>query len=455
MPLRVRLILLIGLVLLVCLAGGSVLVGWHAVGSVRTELRAALDVGANAVRNGLDEQIGVDDSARELRRLVATFNGNRHVRAILLDAREQSVVASDLRLPARPAPDWFRDLIGGAPDPVRIAVRPAGDGGSAILLQADPTNEIGEVWGESRDSVSVLAGFALLTALLTSVVVGRALRPLDNLSAAFARIGTGEFHPRVPEHGPPELLRLASGFNVMSQRLATVAAQNSRLNERLLTLQAQERADLARDLHDEIGPLLFAVDMTAATIERLAGGDRARDIPTHVRAIHESVGRMQRHVRASLERLRPITAIGLEVAITRLVAFWQSRRPDIGFIVDVSIEEDRLGDDLKETIYRVVQEGTSNAIRHGRPTRVEIAIAQDDGDGISVEVADDGIGMAAAPGADGTSAGGRAQLGLLGMRERVMAMAGSLLIQHGRNGRGLVLVARLPCLDAQPLDASE
>ncbi len=68
----------------------------------------------------------------------------------------------------------------------------------------------------------------------------------------------------------------------MTQRLAAVAAQNHRLNERLLTLQAEERADLARDLHDEIGPLLFAVDMTAATIEHLAGSDRGNEIPTHV-----------------------------------------------------------------------------------------------------------------------------------------------------------------------------
>ena len=117
----------------------------------------------------------------------------------------------------------------------------------------------------------------------------------------------------------------------MTQRLATVAAQNRRLNERLLTLQAEERADLARDLHDEIGPLLFAVDMTAATIERLAGGQRATEIPTHVRAIHDAVDRMQRHVRVILERLRPLQATGLEAAIGRLVAFWRRRRPDIAF----------------------------------------------------------------------------------------------------------------------------
>ena len=97
----------------------------------------------------------------------------------------------------------------------------------------------------------------------------------------------------------------------MTQQLATAATQNRRLNERLPTLQAEERADLARDLHDEIGPLLFAVGMTAATIERLADSGRVDTIPTQVAAIHDAVGRMQRHVRAILERLRPIRAIGL------------------------------------------------------------------------------------------------------------------------------------------------
>ena len=130
-------------------------------------------------------------------------------------------------------------------------------------------------------------------------------------------------------------------------------------------------------------------------------------------------------------------AIGLEAAIDRLAAFWRSRRPDIAFVVTVSVDEDRIGDDLKETIYRVVQEGMSNAIRHGKPTQVEIAVAHDDADGIRVEVADDGIGMAA----DGMAGRDPTQLGLIGMRERVMAMAGSLSIQHGRDGTGLTLVA--------------
>ena len=134
-------------------------------------------------------------------------------------------------------------------------------------------------------------------------------------------------------------------------------------------------------------------------------------------------------------------AIGLESAIDRLAAFWRSRRPDIAFTVTVSVEEDRIGNELKETIYRVVQEGTSNAIRHGRPTRLKIAVTQDGDDEIRVEVTDDGIGMPS----DGISGRGSARLGLIGMRERVMAMAGSLAITPASSGRGLSLIATLRC----------
>ncbi|HUB46690.1 MAG TPA: HAMP domain-containing protein [Acetobacteraceae bacterium] len=440
MPLRVRLIMLVGLVLLASLACGSALVGWHAVSSVRVELRAALDVGVQTVQNGFDDLAHDDDRSIGLRRLVATFNGNRHVRATLLDANDRPVTASTLLVPSRPSPAWFRRLIGGDPSPERLAVPPAIEHGAAILLQADPTNEVAEVWDETHDAIFILGGFALLSALLLYAAVGHALRPLETLSAAFEQIGQGDYHRRIPQHGPPELVRLARGFNQMTQRLAAAAMQNRRLNERLLTLQAEERADLARDLHDEVGPLLFAVNMTAATIGHLATSDRGADIPAQIRIIHDAVARMQRHVRSILERLRPLRGMGLLAAIDGLMVFWRNCRPGIAFDVTVSVEEDEIGDDLKDTIYRVVQEAVSNAVRHGEPTRVQIAVVHGGNDHIRVEITDDGTGLPA----DGSAEPGMAQLGLVGMRERVMAMAGSLTIQHGGGRRGLALVARLP-----------
>ena len=127
-----------------------------------------------------------------------------------------------------------------------------------ITLVADPTNEVGEVWSQANDAVRMLALFFVLTVLLIYWAVGRALAPLERLAGAFGRIGAGDYAARVDAVGPPELVRLASGFNGMAEQLGEVEAQNRQLQEQLLSLQEEERADLARDLHDEIGPFLFA-----------------------------------------------------------------------------------------------------------------------------------------------------------------------------------------------------
>jgi signal transduction histidine kinase len=96
----------------------------------------------------------------------------------------------------------------------------------------------------------------------------------------------------------------------------------------------------------------------------------------------------------------------------------------------------------------------SNAIRHGKPSRIEIAVVPCDPDGIRIQVVDDGIGlpMNSPVGRDPN------QLGLVGMRERVMAMAGSLSIRHGHDGRGLALAAWLPrenSLQSHNMDKTE
>jgi len=92
-------------------------------------------------------------------------------------------------------------------------------------------------------------------------------------------------------------------------------------------------------------------------------------------------------------------------------------------------------------IYRLVQEGLNNAVRHGRPERIEIAVQPADSGEIVVRVADDGTGLAES----GPRRSGFSGLGFRGMRERVEGLGGSLRVGPGENGKGLVVTARLPC----------
>ena len=450
MSLRIRLIAWMALGLAASLGFGGALTYWNASRSVQTEMRAALAVGEQTVRNavgGLPRR-NSGDAGADLRHLISTFDGDRHLRAVLVgpgDAPVLPVTASTVAEPPFRVPAWFARLIGvtaASSARLRIPVQPdAPDMANvAVMLETDPQNEICEVWSDLVDSLAAMALFCGLTILVIHRSLGRGLRPLSSLSDGLSSIGAGDFQTRVAETGPPELARLAAGFNRMAAQLADMEAQNRRLHEQLLTLQEEERAELARDLHDEVGPFLFAVNVDAATIARLAADGRGEEISQHVASIRDAVAHMQHQVRAMLGRLRPIglSDLGLAHAIETLAAFWHRRCPDIAFNIAVSrsLADDAPDEAVENVIYRIVQESMSNAVRHGRPKTIEVSVGRD-GDRpneVLVRIVDDGAGLGEHP--------GRLGFGLIGMRERVTAMGGSLQVVN-RAGGGSEVVARL------------
>jgi two-component system sensor histidine kinase UhpB len=288
MSLRVRLIASIVVVLLVSLCVGGAATGWHAVRSVRTELQAALAVGVQVLQNGIDGLPQARDPENELRRLVRAFDGDRHIHAELWDTTGQLCVTSALPTLAPKVPDWFVALLAPSIAPLRFEAR----AGNTITVEPDPRNEVGEVWTQLRDALVAIGLSCGLSIVLVSLVVGRALRPLNRLSAAPASVGSGEYAVRVEPAGPAEVVRLAQGFNAMVERLDAAQARNLRLNEQLLTLQDEERTDLVRDLHDEFGPFLFAVNLDALSIERATMSARLPEVSERTHAIREAVEHM-------------------------------------------------------------------------------------------------------------------------------------------------------------------
>ncbi len=140
---------------------------------------------------------------------------------------------------------------------------------------------------------------------LIYATVGRALRPLEQLSSALERVGDGDYTAHVAEAGPEDLKPIYRAFNQMAERLRTSEQHNQRLNEQLSTVQEEERSEISRDLHDEIGPFLFAADVDAQAIPLLVSRDASSEIVERSKAIRQSVQHMQVHLRGILSRLRP------------------------------------------------------------------------------------------------------------------------------------------------------
>jgi signal transduction histidine kinase len=238
--------------------------------------------------------------------------------------------------------------------------------------------------------------------------------------------------------------RDAGGFTERDERLlslfaahAAIALTNARLYERSRELTAaQERARLARDLHDAVSQKLFSVRAKARAAALLVARDPAR-ATAEIDSVAALAGEAHAELRAVIDGLAPpdLAASGL-VGSVRSYAVLVGR--SYGVAVRVVADDLPALDEQRETVlYRVAQEAITNALRHSGSTDVTVRLAARPR-GVVLEVRDRGSGFDP----DGTSGG----LGLESMRERAASVGGTLAITStGGNGTSVrLIVPRTP-----------
>ena len=226
------------------------------------------------------------------------------------------------------------------------------------------------------------------------------------------------------------------------QELRRALAANRRLARQYLEIQEAERRALARDLHDELGQHLNAMKIDAVGVRDRCS---ALEAPTaHAAAqIVSGLDRVQAVVVGLIRQLRPVglDELGLAAALEHCVAEWRRRLPRLALELSVDAPLEELDEMRRLALYRLVQEGLTNVARHSQATRVAIRIGSETdgaphpGAAIVAAIEDDGVGMDPAH----TGLG----LGLVGMRERVEAVGGSLQLQRSGAG-GFALRALIP-----------
>lgn len=221
-------------------------------------------------------------------------------------------------------------------------------------------------------------------------------------------------------------------------RLAETLLDNRRLSLSHVRVQEDERRQLARELHDELGQHLNAIKIDAVSI-RDWNAAALSEINRAARGIVLATDHVQGVIRDMLHRLRPVglDELGLAAALEHLVAHWRARHPGTQASLDVADGLDDLGEHENITVYRIVQEGLTNVARHARASRVRVTLARESR-AIALTIADDGAG---AP--DWASAPG---FGLVGMRERIEALGGTLDITSPASG-GFAIHATLPLME--------
>ena len=434
MSLERKLVIPVFLGLLASLLVGAAFSYQHVVSKVRTELDASLAVGRRMAQHAVVDGAQRSDPVAFLETIVGEFDGDRHLLAVLRGPDGVILRQSTLRAPGSPAPQTVFDLVSGPRLRSTIDLPGAWRPTAELTLETDAHNEVAEAWGDLQLQLAVMSvAFALILGLTMSTL-RRSLAPLQDLAGALGRIGAGAYDTRLDWASYRELDPVKLGFNTMARRLAEMEMQNRLLATRMQCVQEDERAEIARDLHDEVAPFLFAVSADAALIRKLAAGRTIEGVEASAKGILESVGHMQAHLRRVLSRLMPdvLLDLGLPAAVDTLVHFWRARKPEIVFVVDVT--EERLAESHANVAFRVVQESLSNAVRHARARRIAVSVKAS-AHGVDIEVTDDGHGLPAGPAALG--------LGLLGMRERVRSVGGRFQIGNRVDGSGVAVHAHL------------
>jgi two-component system sensor histidine kinase UhpB len=344
----------------------------------------------------------------------------------------------------REAPGWFIRLMSPAPARYTFAL----PGGVELSVEANSSRAVLDAWDDLTHLFGLAAVMLVIFNGLAFWSVDRALAPFPVIAAGLERIQQGDLAFRLPILKGFEARAIGAAFNRMAQAVQDkveaekkVHEAETRLDERremaLLVEQRveEERRLIAHELHDEFGQSVTAIRSLAIAIATQGG---ARDPATGeaARLISEEAARLYDAMHGLIPRLMPLSldTLGLADTLENLVRDWQRRNPAI----KLSLEHDLsapLGPSVTLAIYRVVQEGLINALRHAQASRVAIEV-QSDVEHILVSVADDGVGMSS----QGSQPG---HFGLRGLSERV-AHLGGIFSVSACAPHGVRLTAQIP-----------
>jgi len=220
------------------------------------------------------------------------------------------------------------------------------------------------------------------------------------------------------------------------ERLSASQSEIGTLASHLLQAREDERKRVAREIHDELGQSLTAIDMELRWMAH-----RHEDAPQAIRLRIDAMLAQTAGALGTLRRivsdLRPgvLDQLGLRAAIEWYAADF-SRRTMIDAKAGIGIDEGHIGERTATALFRITQEAMTNAARHARASRIEISLREEEG-AIRLEVSDDGVGITEA------QASGPDTFGIQGMRERARELGGDASVK-GEAGRGTWLSAVIP-----------
>ena len=407
--------------------------------SAQAETTAAFQLASASAMMRMPVAFERRDVMAEAALIAAETDGLRHVSAMLTDMAGQEVLLPQTPLePAgAPPPGWFARLLTPPLQEEFVPIRQYPNVLGMISIRTDPSDVIAQAWQNFWLVLPLLGATALVSLAMTMTVTALVLRQLRLIGQAMQRMGEGDLAPHAPDSHLTELADLSQGINALASSLAAQRAENRQLQGRMMSLAEDERARIASDLHDEIGPQLFALRAACAQANGAAqhvSGAGSAELAEALAAVERHSGAIRESARAAIDNLRlaPVEGADLHETLAELVLDFADVAPEVDIrlrVKDVPV----LDEASHIAIHRFVRESVLNALRHAQPARITVLLAQAPAGHALIRVSDDGTG----PSGKGPG------MGLSGMQDRATAL-GAIYLPPRREGITTVTELRIP-----------
>jgi two-component system sensor histidine kinase UhpB len=281
--------------------------------------------------------------------------------------------------------------------------------------------------------VAIVLALAVLILATQLFRLRRRFAPLESLIEEMEKVDLGRPGPLLPPSidgigETAEVERIELAFLRMIRRLE---AERRRAGSAALAAQEEERARIARDLHDEVNQSLTGLLLRLEAAREAAPPEMEAELA----ATKALANQAMRELLSLARQLRPtaLDDLGLAAAVAGQVEQLAHGEIEAEFSADGDLSD--LSDDAQLVVYRVAQEALSNAARHSGAAHVGVTLRRREDGGVELEVADDGRGFAF----DESERG----LGIAGMRERALLIGGELTIES-RPDRGTTVRLTVP-----------
>jgi two-component system sensor histidine kinase UhpB len=339
MSLRYQISLRILLIsLLILLLGGSISL-WQARKAVSKEVDSSINLALQLIKIGIGTtKIHTTDWMFRLSSLEQT----RHLRIQLkkttgeiINLTQQQLSNQDDESP----PEWFVNLVVSEYPTAEYTIETFNNKPLTLLIQADPLDEIAEVWEESLSFFTSLLVLVLLTFLSVHLVFNKTLLAIRSIVEHLKGIESEEYQKKLPHFSTREYDEIAMAINDMTGVLHSTQQQNRALTQHSLEIQEEERQHLSQELHDEFGQSLTAIKVMAVT-----AAHEESDTQKITASIIEICDHLMTVVRSMMRELHPLilTELGLKATLEDMVHQWEVRNTLTSFNLSCDDKVDAL-----------------------------------------------------------------------------------------------------------------